>query len=208
LPSLLALPARSPPFGAPGALINGTRIMIMTRQSLSSYLRNCTSSSQFFSFRRTGLVCSLSYPCFAENETGYTKRLPRIGPKAYVFLPKVQSPTTGSRRIRCGNLCLGTTVALKFLDSNPKECIKTNNRLYPKRPIVRSRCATALADRVCPLGGGTLVCRVGQNAGHVLTPLTRGLDERTLLPSEERPDTILILHEPCHNTPQTLACQS
>jgi hypothetical protein len=38
-----------------------------------------------------------------------------------------------------------------------------------------------------------------------LTPLTWGLDERTLLPSEERPDTILILHEPCHNAPQTLA---
>jgi hypothetical protein len=41
-----------------------------------------------------------------------------------------------------------------------------------------------------------------------LTPLTWGLDERTLLPSEERPDTILILHEPCHNAPQTLASES
>jgi hypothetical protein len=34
-----------------------------------------------------------------------------------------------------------------------------------------------------------------------LTLLTWGLDARTLLPSKERPDTILILHEPCHNAP-------
>jgi hypothetical protein len=35
---------------------------------------------------------------------------------------------------RCGNPCLGKTVALKFLDSHPRESIKTNNGLYPKCP--------------------------------------------------------------------------
>ena len=37
---------------------------------------------------------------------------------------------------RCGNLCLGKTAALKFLDNPPREYIKTNNGLYPKCPKV------------------------------------------------------------------------
>src|SRR4029453_9085747 len=41
-----------------------------------------------------------------------------------------------------------------------------------------------------------------------LPPWTWGMDGRTLFPSEERTDTILIPHKPCHSAPQTLACES
>jgi hypothetical protein len=41
-----------------------------------------------------------------------------------------------------------------------------------------------------------------------LAPLTWDRDECTLLPSEERTDTIFMLHKLCHSAPQTLACES
>jgi hypothetical protein len=41
-----------------------------------------------------------------------------------------------------------------------------------------------------------------------LAPLTWGRDERTLCLSEERPDTIPILHKLCHSTPQTFVSES
>ena len=67
----------------------------------------------------------------------------------------------------------------------------------------------SLADRACHPGGDTLVCRIGQDAEH---DVPDAIDVRTrrayAFPSEERPDTILILHELCHRAPQTLACQS
>ena len=52
---------------------------------------------------------------------------------------------------RCGNPCLGKTVALKFLDSHPRESIKTNNGLYPKCPY-RGKSSLLLVAKGAPYG--------------------------------------------------------
>ena len=57
--------------------------------------------------------------------------------------------------------------------------------------IGRSRCATALADRAC-YPEGICWCAALDRTRHAmrLAPLTWGMEKRTLLLSEEHPDTI------------------
>ena len=75
--------------------------------------------------------------------------------------------------------------------------------------IGRSRCATALADRACHPEGMCWCAALDRTRDAMrLAPLTWGVEKRTLLLSEEPPDTIPISHKSCHSAPQMLACES
>ena len=79
---------------------------------------------------------------------------------------------------RCGNLCLGKTVALKFLDSHPRESIKTNNGLYPKCPNLGKG-----PQRFHPARRGLLIRPAMSTNGRFLADLWHG-QSGMLLPSQ------------------------